>query len=52
MEKKEYMTPVMETMDIAPVEMIAASVRISNETTDADADMAGERRGSWGSLWD
>ena len=52
MEKKEYMTPVMEAMDIAPVEMIAASVKISDEVTEADADMAGGRRGTWGNIWE
>ena len=42
----------MESMDIAPVEMIAASVKISDEVTTADAEMAGERRGSWGNRWE
>ena len=42
----------MESMDISPVEMIASSVFVSDETTDADANMAGDRRGSWGNFWD
>ena len=52
MEKKEYITPIMESMDISPVEMMASSVFVSDETTDADAEMAGERRGSWGNRWE
>lgn len=53
--KKEYIKPSMEATAIEAQAMIAASnldVRISNEATDADASMAGERRGGWGNLWD
>ena len=52
MEKKEYITPIMESMDISPVEMMASSVFVSDETTDADANMSNDRRGSWGNFWD
>ena len=52
MEKKEYITPIMESMDISPVDMMASSVFVSDETTDADANMSNDRRGGWGSLWD
>ena len=52
MEKKEYITPIMESMDISPVEMMATSVSVSNEITGADAEMAGGRRGSWGNRWE
>lgn len=43
----------MEAKEIETQAMIAVSVvRMSNETTDDDARMAGERRGSWGDLWE
>ena len=44
----------MESMDISPAEMMAASndLFISDETTDADANMSNDRRGSWGNFWD
>ena len=43
----------MEAAEIEAQTMMAASnvVSISNDVTDADASMAGERRGSWGNLW-
>ena len=46
---------MMEAAEIEVQSMMAASenvVRISNDTTDADAEMGNDRRGSWGSLWD
>ena len=43
---------MMEVMDIVAIEMLAASVRMSDETTEADADMAGGRRGTWGDRWE
>ena len=42
---------MMEAAEIEAQSMMAASVDVYNETTDQDAKMAGERRGSWGSLW-
>lgn len=53
--KKDYVKPSIEAAEIEVQSMMATSdnvVSISNETTDADASMAGERRGTWGSLWD
>ena len=53
--KKDYVKPSIEAAEIEAQSMMATSgneVSISNETTDADASMAGERRGTWGSLWD
>ena len=44
----------MEAAEIEAQTMMAASeieVSISNETTDANATMGNDRRGSWGSLW-
>lgn len=53
MEKKQYIAPMMEAAEIEVQSMMATSdnVFISNEVTTDDAKMAGERRGSWGSLW-
>ena len=42
----------MESMDISPVEMMASSVFVSDDTTDADANMSNDRRGSWGNRWE
>ena len=50
--KKDYVKPSIEWAEIEVQNMMATSVSISDDTTDADAKMAGERRGSWGSLWD
>lgn len=44
----------MEAAEIEAQTMMAASeikVDVYDATTDQDAKMAGERRGSWGSLW-
>ncbi len=51
MEKKQYIAPTMEIAEIEMVSMIAASVGVSDETTDDDAWMSNDRRGSWGNLW-
>ena len=55
MNKKAYTAPTMEAMNVETVEMIATSqantFSISDETTDADATMSNERRGTWGNLW-
>ena len=52
--KKDYVKPSIEWAEIEVQSMMATSdnVVISDDTTDADAKMAGERRGTWGSLWD
>ena len=52
--KKDYVKPSIEAAEIEVQSMMATSgnVFISDDTTDADAKMAGERRGTWGSLWD
>ena len=52
--KKTYMTPEMEVMNIETVEMIAASMRMFNDevnTEEEGAQLAGDRRGTWGNLW-
>jgi hypothetical protein len=52
--KKTYMTPEMEVMNIETVEMIAASMLMSDDTTNTKEEggqLAGDRRGTWGNLW-
>ena len=56
MNKKAYITPSMEEMNIETVEMIAMSngddsVMISDDITEDDAKMGRGRRGAWGNLW-
>ncbi len=46
----------MEAMNIEAAEMIATSsatntFEISDDITDADANMTNGRRGTWGDLW-
>lgn len=55
MEKKTYIAPEMEVMDIETVEMMAASLGINEEgvdTSEEGAQLGTGRRGSWGNLWD
>ena len=52
MNKKTYMTPEMEVMNIETVEMIAASLNMYNEEVDTEEQQLGnDRRGTWGNLW-
>ncbi len=56
MDKIAYIAPTMEAMNIEVAEMIATSsatntFEISDDITDADANMTNERRGTWGDLW-
>ena len=56
MNKKTYITPAMEVMNIETVDMMATSaLGISDEvvdTTEEGAQLGNGRRGSWGNLWD
>ena len=55
MNKKEYITPAMEVLNVETVEMIATSVAMFSDevdTTSKGAQLAGGRRGSWGNLWE
>ena len=47
------MTPEMEVMNIETVEMIAASLNAFGDAEEVDAEnqLAGDRRGTWGNLW-
>ena len=56
MNKKAYITPEMEVMNIETVDMMATSVLGISETdvdtTEEGAQLGNGRRGSWGNLWD
>ncbi len=57
MNKKTYITPAMEIMNIETVEMMAASLRIGGDDETVDTSVSGNqlghgRRGTWGNLWD
>ena len=51
MKKKQYIAPAMEIAEIEMVSMIAASIGVSDETTDDGALMSNRHRGEWGNLW-
>ncbi len=55
MNKKTYITPEMEIMNIETVDMMATSgddqANIYDETTEDDARMGRGCRGAWGDLW-
>ncbi len=56
MNKKAYITPEMEVMNIETVDMMATSLLIDGETevdTSKDGTQLGHgRRGTWGNLWE
>ena len=49
MNKKVYITPAMEVMNIETVEMMAASLETKDE--EATVQLGHGHRGSWGDLW-
>lgn len=56
MEKKQYIAPSMKATEIEVQTIIATSnadsqFGVYDETTDADATMGNDRRGSWGNFW-
>ena len=54
MNKKTYITPAMEVMNIETVEMMATSVRMYDDEVDTSVSgtqLGHGRRGSWGNLW-
>ena len=55
MNKKAYITPAMEVMNVETVEMIATSMNLyDTDTVDTSEDgvqLGTGRRGSWGDLW-
>ena len=52
--KKTYISPLMSEVNVEATNMLAASVAMHNETVDTSTpgqQLGGERRGSWGNLW-
>ena len=52
--KKEYTSPLAVEVSVAAESMLAASIKIdNNKTVDTSngGQLSGERRGSWGDLW-
>lgn len=53
MNKKAYITPKTEVMNLETVEMMASSIVMCGEEVDTTSEQLGTgRRGSWGDLWD
>ena len=54
MEKKEYIKPEIEVIEIESVEMIASSLVFNDEnvnTSTPGIQLSNGRRGKWGDLW-
>ncbi len=51
MNKKTYITPEMEIMNVETVEMIATSLAMYEEELDAENQLGNRRRGTWGNFW-
>ena len=54
MNKKAYIAPAMEVVNVETVEMIATSLAMfSDDEVDTASEQLGTgRRGSWGNLWE
>ena len=56
MEKKEYIAPRCEIIEMENAQMLCASngdnvLNVYGDITDEDAKMSNSRRGTWGNLW-
>lgn len=52
MDKKAYIAPEMEVMNVETVEMMASSIVMCEEEVDTTSEQLGTgRRGSWGNFW-
>ena len=52
MNKKTYITPEMEIMNVETVEMIATSLAMyEDEELDVSEQLGNRRRGTWGNFW-
>ena len=53
--KKTYISPLMSEVNVEAANMLAASVQVysskSVDTSVSGQQLGGERRGSWGDLW-
>lgn len=52
MDKKAYIAPQMEELDIETVEMMTSSINLYDEDVITQESQLGRgRRGKWGDLW-
>lgn len=51
MEKKEYIKPEIEVIEIESVEMMAGSLVFNDKEVDTGSQLSNDRRGKWGNLW-
>ena len=53
--KKNYISPLVVEVNVEAEAMIAASLKLDNEnkvdTSGDGVQLAGDRRGEWGNLW-
>ena len=51
--KKTYVSPLMVEVNVEAESMLAASIKISNNTVDTSngGQLSGGSRGQWGNLW-
>jgi len=53
MNKKAYITPAMEVVNVETVEMIATSTNLQMfDEGGEEQSLASGRRGTWGDLWE
>ncbi len=53
MEKKEYIAPVCEVIELETISMLAGSFKQEIEGEEGDIELqSNDRRGQWGDLWD
>ena len=52
MEKKEYIAPVCEVIELETISMLAGSINQGFEGDEPDIELQTNRhRGEWGNLW-
>ena len=52
MNKKTYITPEMEIMNVETIEMIATSLAMyEDEELETENQLGNRRRGTWGNFW-
>ena len=51
MDKKIYIAPEMEEMNVEAMEMIATSLAMYEDELEAENQLGNRRRGTWGNFW-
>ena len=51
--KKEYISPLAVEVNVEATNMLAASLKLSDQTVDTSngGQLSNEHRGGWGNLW-